>query len=97
MRKQTKIWKCQDGRRVRVCDMSDSHLNNTIKMLEKCAKHELCNAIVGTGYALMVVNGDMAEMSLDSQLSYLTEQEPWEDFLPDIYDNLLDDAGRRGI
>lgn len=41
IRKQTKIWITRDERRMRVCDMSDSHLHNTIKIIVRLFKAEL--------------------------------------------------------
>jgi len=45
MRKQTKKWTTADDRRIRICDMTDSHLRNTIDMLEKNS----CCGFVGFG------------------------------------------------
>ena len=38
MRKQTKFWKTKNGHRLRICDMTDNHLLNTIDMLKRYAK-----------------------------------------------------------
>lgn len=35
IRKQTKKWRTKDGRLIRICDMSDSHLVNTIQLIRK--------------------------------------------------------------
>ena len=35
MRKQTKLWETADGRRIRICDMTDKHLKNTIAMFDE--------------------------------------------------------------
>jgi hypothetical protein len=35
MRKQTAKWKLKDGSYIRICDMTDSHLQNCISFLEK--------------------------------------------------------------
>lgn len=34
MRKQTKLWETADNRKIRICDMSDKHLKNTIAMFD---------------------------------------------------------------
>ena len=43
IRKQTKIWVTEDKRRIRVCDMDDGHLHNTIKMFVRSFKVYLKN------------------------------------------------------
>ncbi len=35
---QEKKWKTADGKQIAICDMSDSHLLNTISFLEKYEK-----------------------------------------------------------
>lgn len=38
IKKQTKIWTCRDGRRIRICDMSTEHLINAIRFCETRAR-----------------------------------------------------------
>jgi hypothetical protein len=33
------IWTTKDGQRIRICDMTDSHLTNVIDYLEKMIQH----------------------------------------------------------
>ncbi|KKM18777.1 hypothetical protein LCGC14_1662320 [marine sediment metagenome] len=43
IRKQTKLWKIRDGSKIRICDMSDGHITNSIKMLLRSYKVMLFN------------------------------------------------------
>lgn len=93
IKKVTKMWKTKNGEKIRICDMSDSHLNNTIAMLER--KAEDLHNITLESYPNF--QGEMAQ--------YYAEQE-WEqvakegcdaaDIYP-IYSDLLDERMRRDL
>jgi len=110
IRKQTKIWKTRDGRKVRICDMTDEHLMNTIKYLERFGAIEHRNALQASWFVVDMVNGDVDIVNGDVDIvngeyaSYCVEQEAdrisemdYLDFVPDIYWNMIEDAQRRGI
>lgn len=70
--------------------MGNTHLLSTIAMLERLARHahdremDACASISFTG--------EIAQMQQDRFL----EQSEWDDYLPDIYDDLKEEArGRR--
>lgn len=95
MRKQTKLWTIKDGSKIRICDMSDSHLDNTLKLLKKVTDTETRNAI-SAGYSLLsTINGEMAEYAIEGELSSLEESglDPSELF--PLYENLLNEKERR--
>ena len=97
MRKQTKLWKTKDGHKIRICDMSDSHLLNAIRMLEKMTDTKE-SQLISDGYnALCCVSGEMAIMHIESDLDDLERNglDVVECF--PIYENLVEDAIRRGL
>ena len=95
MKKQTKLWKTKDGSQIRICDMTDTHLRNTIRMLEHKTKLEYQRRILELTEVLMMVSGEIATDTIESELYYLLENnlDP-EDVYP-IYDNLMYDLERR--
>lgn len=97
MRKQTKQWTMRDGKKIRVCDMGNSHLVNTMLMLERNARHNLYVELTAAYQCLNMFSGEMAQYSCESDIAYMEEHDPWEEFLPDIYDNMLKDCERRNI
>jgi len=96
IRKQTKLWTTKTGRKIRICDMSDSHLLNAVKMLRRYAKSAYENAITNGYYLLGSLQGEAAIDHLEDQLMSLEEESP-DEFLPDIYWNMLDECERRGL
>jgi len=91
MRKQTKIWKTKDGRKIRICDMSDEHLTNTIKLLRR-----LKDKVVSEGYrALCFLQGEQATFDLESDLNQL-EFNDIDVFHP-LGEALLAEAYRRNL
>lgn len=97
MRKQTKIWTCKDGTRLRICDMEDSHLDNAIRLIERMAEART-GELVTSGYqALGCLQGEMALDSIERELGYLEQYglEPSE--INPLYDNLILEKQRREI
>jgi hypothetical protein len=83
------------GKKIRICDMTDSHLANAIALLERYAEH-MTNYYIATGYdALASLRGEMAIMSVEQDMSYLEQYglEPCE--VHPLYENLIEEQTRR--
>ena len=91
MRKQTKVWTTRDGRKIRICDMTDEHLLNTIRLLRR-AKEK----VVSEGYkTLCFLRGEQAVFDLECEL-YQLEVGDIDVFHP-LGEVLLQEAHRRGL
>jgi predicted component of type VI protein secretion system len=96
---QTAIWTCRDGRKVRVCDMSDRHLLNTIAMLERNAAQELSEGISAAYSVAASLQGEMASFYADQDINRMEQMSPGDllrQTVP-IYEKLLADKERRGL
>ena len=89
MRKVTKLWRCKDGRKVRICDMGDGHLANSIAMLERQAEVEKSQL------PYPCFNGEMAQYYAEQDWDRAMASGP-EYFYP-IYDDLMQEMERRQI
>lgn len=89
MRKVTKLWRCKDGRKIRICDMDDGHLANCIALLERAAD----KIRFTTPYPCF--NGEMAQFFAEQDWDRL-QSAGTEEFFP-IYVDMLDEQERRKI
>ena len=97
MKKQTKIWKCKDGTKIRIRDMESSHLLNTIKMLKRATYIRHKESIKLGEQMLCILQSEMAIMSVENDLNNMYENEPDPlDYFP-IYENLINEAAKRNL
>lgn len=92
----TKLWKTQDGTKVRIKDMTDSHLLNTINMLEKYGRlkyNHLCNEF----WSIPEPQGEQAQICWENAERDLYENCDGLDYVPDIYWDMKFEAERRGL
>lgn len=70
-----KIWKCKDGTEIKVSDMEDSHLINSIKMLERkgFVSPEALMCYFGGPEPL----GDMAQLAFDQAFDEICQKTPF--------------------
>ena len=96
MRKQTKRWTTKNGEKIRICDMEDSHLINTINFLRRMAEGMRGKTISNAYQLACFVQGEIAESQIDQDIMTM-EESTYEEWLPNIFWNLHDDALRRGL
>ena len=85
----------KDGNKIRVCDMTDFHLKNTMEMLKKHAVRMFNKELDIINNLSTFFHGDIALDTLDDHARELEENGCPSDFLPDIYSNLEDELERR--
>jgi hypothetical protein len=95
MRKITKNWKQKDGTKIRICDMTDSHLNNTIALLERLAKATRDKSLPLAYQFSCMIQGEMASMCIEQEIDSMEEDEEGERFLLPIYWDLVKEQERR--
>lgn len=86
-----KLWTTREGTKIRIKDMSDSHLCNTIHMLERSYARTIEEAYSFSG----TLHGEMAELLMDNEISRL-EEGFIENRYP-IYADMRVEADRRGL
>ncbi len=92
--KVVKTWKSKDGRRIRICDMSNQHLVNTMKLLERNASAERFN-----NFPYPSFQGEMAQYYAEQEFDNLIEKEDYElagEMYP-IYKDMYEELLKRGL
>lgn len=86
----TKKWTTKDGTKIRIKDMSDRHLINTIKFLDRQFEQLKMNIPVPT------FNGEIAQYMADLDYDYFMNNATPAKVYP-IYDDLYAEAIRREL
>jgi hypothetical protein len=93
IKKVTKIWTKKDGSKIRICDMTDSHLTNTIKMLERNAREHECEALG----CFPSFQGEMAQYYAELAWDSIAENGIDPNEITPLYDDLLLEKQRRNL
>ena len=96
-RKLEPVWVTRDKREIPVSQMTDSHLINSIKFIRKQQAALMENALVSAYAALTWMNGEMAQMAVESEIDMMERGEYQEDCMPEIYFDLINEAEKRGL
>lgn len=93
-----KKWTTKSGNEVLISKMTGCHLINAIELLEKNAEKLHLSYLKSGHDTLDHVNGEMAEVSIESELNKLSEIDDIE-FLRQYtqYEDLLEEAKSRGL
>lgn len=92
-RKQTRVWTSKDGKRIRICDMDDRHLINTIKMLRRKAGEVRLNI----QYPNFI--GEMAQYEAERWVNNILEmsEDEWTITMYPIYEIFMFEYLRRQL
>jgi hypothetical protein len=94
MRKQTIVWKTKNGKKIRICDMSDQHLINAIVYIKRTAIAYMESAIRDAEWLLSFVTADMATYYAEQDMRSAYEAS-WDDYVSPLYWILELEAERR--
>ena len=89
-----KQWTTKDGSKIRIKDMENDHLVNTINFLEKRAM-QMAEAEL-RACANISFSGEEAQRMQDDFLEN-TPEDIVENYLPDIFEDLIEEASKRDL
>jgi hypothetical protein len=92
----TKKWKMKDGTKVRIKDMTDSHLLNTLKLLKRYGQakynYDLAAVLSCPGF-----QGEQAQIAFEDAENEILNERDWESYMPPIFEDLTAEAIRRNL
>lgn len=90
-------WVTKEGQRIKIKDMTDSHILNTIRMLERNAKIYQ-EVMIPQAYAVLSsMRGEGAQFCMEQEIRSLEDADPTELIDCPTYDALVEEAMKRNI
>jgi hypothetical protein len=87
-----KVWTCKDGTKVRIKDMTDSHLTNVIRMIRRGVEQS------ALAFFAFPFNGEMAcEAQDNAEQSYFEDPDAACSQACSLFYDLLDEARQREL
>ncbi len=98
MEREEGIWTTKDGRNIKIVDMDNDHLINSIRLLRRIVGKMRLNHELSVLSALKFVNGDMAQYAIESSLDLEMQisNEEWLDCYT-AHGDLMKEVIRRDI
>lgn len=96
MRKCTKKWTTRDGTKIRICDMTDRHLRNAIKLCCRMSRAAFSETLSAMETVECMVSGEQASYDIAMHLDRLLSDGP-DQFLHELFEDLTLEAERRGL
>lgn len=89
-------WVMKDGTKVRIEDMSNTHIINSINLMERKAR-EMYSEVEHSMWSVYgSLQGEMAIDSMENEINSL-DKGGWENILPSVYYDLCKELERRGV
>jgi len=94
---EEKTWKTKDGVEVPIKDLSDNHLLNIIRMLNRASELECFRLICSAQQVLNTLHGEYARMGVEEDIDFLIFYGLDPAKLFPKYNDLVDERQRRGL
>jgi hypothetical protein len=92
-----RVWTTREGVEIYIKDMTDKHLVNSLRMLERNTEAGRQKAIAMGELFLTTLRGEQAQYSIEQELANLESGEiDTRDIFP-VYDDLVEEAEKRGL
>ena len=93
--KQTMFWTTENHQKIRICDLTDVHLLNVLKMLKRNAIQRQEDESESAWATAFTVSGDMASYYAEQAADEVSSAN-WSDYVSEFWKPMLLDAERRG-
>ena len=94
-----KVWTTKDGKKIKIKDLTDSHLVNIVNLLHRTAEKHLLQEITAAYSISATLNGEMAQLCCDNDIVNMENMDlsEWLSYNVACYDNLIKEVEKRKL